>query len=116
MSALLSPFGYKNQEQILQTMTNSQYIKNDIKGRLPAIASTLLVLGVSSALGNPTLYLGNLKLPFSIKSAQSPSKDIAAYALFGTSARIIENDANKAIGRYVEKNAKLTESETKKNR
>lgn len=116
MSALLSPFGYKNQTQVLETMTNSRYIRNDIKGRLPAIASTLLVLGISSALGNPSLYLGNLKLPISVQNARSPSKDIAAYALFGSSARSIENNADVAIGKYVDKTAKLNEKDTKKNR
>ena len=116
MTALLWSFGYKNPEQIAKTLTDSRYIRNDIKGRMPAIASTLLVLGVSSALGNPTLYLGNLKLPISIQKTNTPSKDIAAYALFGTNASIVESDADRALGRYVEKTAKLSERDTRNNK
>ncbi len=70
-----------------------------------------MVGAISTALGAPSVYLGKLKLPFTVQKIQAPGKDVAAYALYGMSASEIQDKATNDHARFTARMSEYKDAE-----
>lgn len=59
----------------------------------------------------PSLYLGKLKLPFTVQKVQAPGKDVSAYALYGMSASEVQEKAANDSARFTARMSEFNDTE-----